>query len=92
MGAPINFVDLVDKTQDEACMLLECIFKALERKSQGYPGGKTTVKSKPQNDLPDSSASENTAFDIGCRRITCRTAKRGNGQFADKEKGESNKV
>jgi len=63
LWAPIKYIDLVDKTEDEAIKLLEHIFKTPEIKSQAYPGGKATLKSQPQNDFPDTDASENTTFD-----------------------------
>ena len=68
LWAPINYVDLVNKTEDEAIKLLERMFKAPERKSHVYPGGKAKVdftKQKhtngmltngdwmPPNNLPD---------------------------------------
>ena len=57
LWAPINYIDLVKKSEEEASKLLERILKEPERKSQGYPGVKVSGDFKPPNDLTEAKRS-----------------------------------
>ena len=77
LWASINYIDLVDKNQEEACMLLDRIFNNPERKSKGYPGGKVSGGSLPQNDLPNTNSTSLSGMPVPDERspafsgITC---------------------
>jgi len=64
LWAPISYIDLVDKTEEEARRLLQLLYKKPERISKGYPGGKVSGGTMPTGGFPVTDRSVIRSSDL----------------------------